>query len=119
METLVSHVQEYGIRRTLRSNVSSLPVQSVTLGIVNQRAEGFGISAATYEDKFGLLRLAHAVASDPQLEGEPPICYTSICINYNYASILHVDKYNEGMSQIVAGGDFRGGECFVMQGVGM
>ena len=66
MEALVSHVQEHGVRTTLRSNVSNTPVPSVTLGIVNKRCEGFGLSCTTHEDKFELLRLAHAVVSDPQ-----------------------------------------------------
>ena len=115
MEALISYVVENGLRVSLRPNVANIPVPTLTLGIVNKRSEGFGISAATSEDKFELLRLAHVVASDQLLAGHPPQFYTSICINYNFSSMLHVDKHNGGMSHIVTGGVFSGGELFVVQ----
>ena len=113
MEALISYVVENGLRASLRPNVSESPVPTATLGIVNKRNEGFGISAATYKDMFELLRLAHAVASEPQLEGPAPKFYTSICINANFGSMLHVDRYNDGISYVVAGGEYTGGELFV------
>ena len=81
MESLVAHVKEHGIRTAQRSNVCETPVSTVTLGLVNKRGEGVGISVATFEDKSELLRLGHAVPADPQLEGLAPKFYTSICIN--------------------------------------
>ena len=115
MDALVAYINEHGIRTSLRSNVCSTPVSTVTLGIVDKRGEGLGISVATFEDHFELLRLGHAVAADPQLEGQAPMFYTSICINANFGSVLHVDRHNEGVSHIVAGGNYSGGALFVMQ----
>ena len=115
MDALVAYINEHGSRTSLRSNVCSTPVSTVTLGIVNKRGEGFGISVATFEDHFELLRLGHAVAADRKLEGQAPMFYTSICINANFGSVLHVDRHNEGVSHIVAGGNYSGGELFVMQ----
>lgn len=96
-----------------RPNVSASFVSSCTVGLVNQRANGFGIAVATFEDKGELLRAVHAVARDPSIEGFAPSFYTSVCINVDFSAALHVDRCNEGSSFVVAGGDYFGGRLFV------
>ena len=39
----------------------------------------------------------------------PKMCFTSICLNKNYAAVKHVDRNNVGPSAIVALGPFTGG----------
>ena len=116
MQALVEYIGEHGLRRAVRRNVSPQPVPSVTLGVVNRRQGGVGLSSATTSDKGLFLRLAHAVARDPNLKGKPPDFYTSICINAHFGAALHVDRYNQGTSHVVAGGEYSGGELFVAGG---
>ena len=81
MEALIGYIEKNGLRSCLRHNVSDVPVNSVTLGIVDKRSSGFGLSSATCDGKFELLRLAHAVVSSSPCADKPEM-YTSICINW-------------------------------------
>ena len=117
MDRLIDHTKNAKQLFAFRNNISEEPVPSVTLGIVDRR-RGYGLSKATSADRFDLLHLLHALRFDKSLKGTPPPFYTSICLNVNYAAALHVDKYNEGHSWLVAGGDYIGGELFYMDAGG-
>ena len=117
MDDLLQYLADHpaAVKANHRANVASEPVNTATLGIVNRRSNGFGISNATFDDKFALLRLIHQVANDPNLDGLPPAFYTSVCINVNYTAALHVDRNNYGLSSVIAGGSFTGGRLFVAE----
>lgn len=117
MDDLLQYLADHpaAVKANHRANVASGPVQTATLGIVNRRSNGFGISNATFDDKFALLRLLHQVAKDPNLGGTPPAFYTSVCINVQYTAALHVDRNNYGLSSVVAAGSFTGGRLFVAE----
>ena len=119
MNGLIEYLSARPLPTTSRPNVSpEQPVQSMTLGMVNVRQSyGCQISEATTHDRFHLLRRLLALLQDPDLTGQRPTNFTSICCNVDYACALHTDKYNSGCSHIVAGGDYRGGgaskTCFL------
>ena len=113
MQALIDYLQTAPIPRNERPNVNELPIRSITVGLVNQRQNGYGISTATTFDKLRLLRSLVNLVNDPAIAGNAPDCYTSICLNVDFASNLHTDSYNYGGSFIVALGDFTGGELFV------
>ena len=73
-------------------------MRSLTLGMVNQRQAGYGISAATTHDQQLLVALTH----DPSIAGSGPEAYTSICLNVDFPSALHADAHNAGHSWIVS-----------------
>jgi len=76
-----------------------------------------GVSGATLLHHGYLTRLLHAVARDTSLLGEAPACYTSICLNVDFPpEALHRDANNEGLSYIVGGGGYSGGQLFVEGG---
>ena len=93
-----------------RPNVSSTPVRSITLGMVNKRQNGYGISAATTVDKLRLLQLLIGVANDSGIAGSAPEWYTSVCLNVDFASKLYTDSHNDGDSWIVTIGEHTGGD---------
>ena len=113
MEALLEYVKTASLPLNDRPNVSSTPVKSLTLGMVNKRADGYGISAATTVDKLRLLQLLIGVANDSEISGNGPECFTSICLNVDFASEVHTDSHNSGSSWIVAGGEYTGGGLFV------
>ena len=113
MDALLEYLKIAFIPSTERANVSHIPVRSVTLGMVNLRQHGYGISAATTLGKLRLLKLLVDVARDPNIEGGPPDAFTSICLNIDFASALHTDSHNAGRSWIVAVGEHEGGKLFV------
>lgn len=117
MENLLQYLSDHpaAVKLSQRANVALEPVKTATVGIVNKRSNGFGISNSTFDDKFELLRLVHEVAKDPTLAGSPPAFYTSVCINVNYTAALHVDRNNYGLSSAIAGGSFTGGRLFVAE----
>jgi hypothetical protein len=117
MDDLLEYLADHpaAVKASHRPNVASEPVKTTTLGIVNKRSNGFGISNATFDDKFALLRLVHEVAKDPNLDGPPPNFYTSVCLNVNYTVALHVDRNNYGFSSAIAAGSFTGGRLFVAE----
>ena len=119
MNALIAYLSTRPLPTTSRPNVSSGPVQSITLGMVNARQSSVcQISEATTYDRFDLLRLLLALLRDPDLRGRAPTQFTSICCNFDYACVLHTDKYNCGCSHIIAGGDYHGGEFFLEGGDG-
>ena len=113
MQALLDYLQTASIPRSERPNVCDAPVQSTTLGIVNHRSNGYGLSAATAVDKFKLLTLLLQLAADPLIAGCAPHSFTSICLNVNFGCDLHSDKHNERDSWIVRIGDYEGGELFL------
>ena len=70
MDALLEFLREASVPFAERGNVSHTPVRSVTLGIVNMRQHGYGISAATTLGKLRLLKLLVDVARDPNIEGK-------------------------------------------------
>ena len=113
MEALLQYVKTASLPLNARPNVSSAPVKSLTLGMVNKRAGGYGISAATTLDKLALLQLLVGLTHEAAITGAPPLAFTSICLNVDFACELHTDAHNSGPSTIVAIGDFAGGELFI------
>ena len=113
MEALLEYVKTASLPLNDRPNVSSTAVKSLTLGMVNKRADGYGLSAATTVDKLRLLQLLICVANDSEISGNGPECFTSICLNVDFASEVHTDSHNSGSSWIVAGGEYTGGGLFV------
>ena len=113
MDALLEYLRSASIPSTERANVSHIPVRSVTLGMVNLRQHGYGISAATTLGKLRLLKLLVNVARDPAIEGNPPEAFTSICLNVDFASAVHTDSHNVGRSWIAAMGEHEGGKLFV------
>ena len=119
MNDLIEYLSTRALPTTSRPNVSPTPVQSITLGMVNVRQSSVcQIGEATTHDRFHLLRRLLALLQDPDLTGQRPTNFTSICCNVDYACALHTDKYNSGCSHIIAGGDYRGGEFFLEGGEG-
>ncbi len=112
MEALLAFVRESSLPKTVRANVASEPVCSVTVGAVDKRSDGYGISAATLLHRGYFMRLLHDVVQDAGLRGSAPPFYTSVCLNVGFAARFHVDSRNEGRSFIVSGGDYTGGELF-------
>ena len=47
MDALLQFVRDHPLPSTVRANVADSPVCSVTVGLVDQRSQGYGISAAT------------------------------------------------------------------------
>ena len=118
MQALLDYLDTASIPSQDRPNVSSTPVRSITLGMVNKRQSGYGISAATTLDKLRLLQLLISVANDLGVVGNGPECFASMCLNVNFASQLHTDSNNADIpSWIVGGGDFNGGSLFVEKDV--
>ena len=118
MELLLSYLKANPLPKTnARQNVSKDAVETITLGMVQPRgASSCRIGETTTYDKFNLLRLALGLLSDSSIVGSKPEMFTSICVNANFACELHVDKHNEGLSTIVAGGDYAGGEFHLLPG---
>ncbi len=112
MEALLAFVRESSLPKTVRADVASEPVCSVTVGAVDKRSDGYGISAATLLHRGYFMRLLHNVVQDAGLRGSAPPFYTSVCLNVGFAARFHVDSRNEGRSFIVSGGDYTGGELF-------
>jgi hypothetical protein len=84
------------------------------LGILNARAHGVQMSTATIErPNFGLLLAKWAAQHLP-----PDFEFTSIQVNKNYNSALHVDSNNLGPSYVVGVGDFTEGQLWV-EGLGV
>ena len=70
MNALIEYLSARPLPTTSRPNVSSGPVQSITLGMVNARQSSVcQISEATTYDRFDLLRLLLALLRDPDLRG--------------------------------------------------
>ena len=115
MQALLSYLDSASIPAAARPNVSGQPVRSLTLGMVNQRQAGYGISAATTHDQLRLLQLLVALTHDPYIAGGGPQVYTSICLNVDFASGLHSDANNsdEYDSWIVSLGDHDGGNLWI------
>ena len=74
MDALLEFLMDASIPLADRANVSAQPVRSVTLGMVNQRQHGYGISSATTLGKLRLLKLLVDVARDPNIEGGSAKC---------------------------------------------
>ena len=112
MDPLVAYLKANPLpKTTCRPNISADAVETITLGMVQARGSTTcGISEATTHDKFQLMKLTLALLSDTDISGLPPACFTSVAMNSNFACKLHVDKHNEGLSNIVGGGDYIGGE---------
>ena len=113
MDLLLDCVQSTPLPLSERRNVCEEPVKSITLGLVNKRAGGYGISSATTHGKLRLLQLLVGLTADSAIAGEPPPLYTSICLNVDFSCQLHTDAFNSGLSTIVAIGDFTGGDLFI------
>ncbi|CAK0831421.1 unnamed protein product, partial [Prorocentrum cordatum] len=67
-----------------------------------------GVSQRTAQHPWLTRLLAGALCAEM-----PDFPFTSIQLNYNYASRPHVDKNNLGASVIVGFGDYDGGELWV------
>ena len=117
MQALLDYLDTANIPSNDRPNVSSTPVRSMTVGMVNKRQAGYGTSVATTSDRLRLLQLLVGVANDSGIVGNGPACFTSICLNVDFVSEVHTDSHNSGPSWIVAGGDFNGGSLFVEKDV--
>ena len=113
MEALISFIRENCLPKNLRSNINTELVCSVTVGAVDKRGDGYGISASTTLHKGMLTKLLHGVAQDVAIRGDGPRHYSSICLNVDVKCRLHVDGRNEGSSFVVAGGEYTGGELFL------
>ena len=114
MDALQSYLELNPLTCIVRGNVSDHPVQSATFGLVRCRQQTAPkISEATAQDQFKLLKLLVGLLRQPELEGTPPAGFTSICFNVNFRCAPHMDKYNEGLSTIICGGEFSGGQLFV------
>ena len=113
MEALLQYVKTASLPLNARPNVSSAPVKSLTLGMVNKRAGGYGISAATTLDKLALLQLLVGLTHEAAITGAPPLAYTSMCCNVDFACELHRDspKSCGHESRTVAIGHSRAGSC--------
>ena len=113
MQALLGYLKTASIPLHDRPSVSDAPVRSVSVGLVNRRQCGYGISAATVLDQLRLTRLLVGVAEDPAIAGEGPSNYTSVCLNVDYPCDLHADAWNAGDSWIVTMGDHVGGHLFI------
>jgi hypothetical protein len=116
MQALLDHLAAVSLPFNDRPNVSAEPVQSITLGLVNQRQAGYGLSAATTMGRLQLLKLLVALVDDAAIAGTTPEHYTSICVNTSFpAGALHIDRHNVGDSWLTALGEFEGGAFFIEQ----
>ena len=113
MEAFLEYVNAAPLPLNSKPNVSNTDVKSLTLGIVNRRAGGYGISAATALEKFRLLQLLVGLAREPAIAGVAPLAYTSSCCNVDFACELHRDSHKscDHESRTVAIGDSRAGSC--------
>ena len=66
MEALMGYVKAASLPFNSRFNVSNTDVKSLTLGIVNRRAGGYGITAATALHKFWLRTLVAEAGGLPE-----------------------------------------------------
>jgi hypothetical protein len=76
MQALLTHLAACPLPYSDRPNVSTQPVQSITLGLVNQRQAGYGLSAATTMGRLQLLKLLVALVDDAAIAGSAPVCFT-------------------------------------------
>ena len=118
MQALVDYVKAARLPYGGRPNVATEGeiVRSLTVGLVNQRP-AYGISHATTHDDLRLLRLLLGLVDDPHIVGEWPPCFTSICLNVDFACGLHNDaRYDrDTLSYICAAGDYKGGELWLQK----
>ena len=84
--------------------------------VLKYATERLDAAATTTESTKGGKRAGRATAQegdegnmDKIAEVRPEFCFTSVQVNKNYASALHVDKNNCGPSLIVGLGDYSGG----------
>jgi hypothetical protein len=117
MQALLDYLQAaprlpYGERPNVAEE--GVVVRSLTVGLVNQRP-AYGISHATTHDHLRLLHLLLGLVDDPQIAGERPPFWTSLCLNVDYGCGLHTDGRNDRdtLSYICAVGDYEGGELWV------
>lgn len=83
------------------------------VGIISRR--NYGVGEARNNDRYGdLLREARALAAKIC----PDINYTAIQLNHNYEAAPHRDKNNDGVSMVVAFGDYEGGELDIQDDSG-
>ncbi len=106
MDELLQYLAGVDLPSSERPNVSERREKTLTVGIVNKRSGGYGISASTTYDNFALLNILTKLPEDASIEGESPPCYTSICLNDDFACLLHRDQHNFGKSWIVATGSY-------------
>ncbi len=67
MEALLDFVRGASLPKGVRANVSEERITSLTVGAVDQRSHGVGVSGATLLHHGYLTRLLHAVARDANL----------------------------------------------------
>ena len=66
MEALTGYVEAASLPRNSRTNVSNTDVKSLTLGMANRRAGGYGITAATALPKLRLRTLVAEARGLPE-----------------------------------------------------
>jgi hypothetical protein len=79
------------------------------IGCVNGRSRGVIASVHTYRLRY----LSTLLVEFGRRALPPDFHFTSIQVNKNYLSAMHVDKGNVGPSYIVGVGDFKGGKLWV------
>lgn len=84
------------------------PIRGMCLGCVHARGQGPVESASTRRHPV-LTQLLVRFAK----QSVPGIVFTSIQVNKNYMSALHIDRGNLGMSYIVGVGQYEGGGLWV------
>jgi hypothetical protein len=84
-------------------------LRAISIGCINSCGRGLTASAATFEFRaLTMLLVQYARRNLPST-----FTFTSIQINKNYQSAMHVDAYNLGPSYIVGLGDYDGGRLWL------
>ena len=113
MQALLGFLQGAQVPSQRRGNVCDEPVRSITVGAVPLRRGGLGVSRGTSAYRGELAARLLALLRDEGIAGDAPDCFTSICLNVDFAASPHVDRANVGESWILGLGDYEGGELWV------
>lgn len=100
----IARACSHGWPRQMRPNVADAPVRGFVVGVIRPHLAPPTLSRFTRAHP----SLARDIARWVR-QTAPDAVFSSVQVNYNYASKKHVDRNNVGPSWICALGDFRGG----------
>ena len=95
-----------GMPSSMRTRVSAAPVQTCTLGLQVSRD---GVQRVTLPlGALPVLKLLRdLLQEDPLLAGK--VCFTSVQVNYNVQTRMHINGSNTGDAWLTSVGQFQGG----------
>ena len=93
-----------------RQNVRTSPNTDIHAMLLGMYAHGPRVGISTWTREFPGIS---SMLSGWNRRVDATLQLTSIQVNWNYAAQAHVDRYNTGLSYIVAFGDFSDGQLWI------